>query len=76
MDPFYYVSMDEIPPSQTMDEHEKFKPLFDNGCLKCMVPFRDGKYCAKWRLQYNEECKDILAKFYAPVDDDFVGDGW
>jgi hypothetical protein len=75
-DPFNFISLDEVPPSQTMDEREKFRPLFNNGCLKCVVPFRDGKYCAKWRLQRNEVCHDILTKYYTPVDDYFSGDGW
>ena len=66
---FCYVSMDDVPPSQKMDENNKFKKLFDNGCLKCTLPFRNGEYCAKWELERNEVCKEILAKFYDPYDD-------
>lgn len=69
-DPFYYVPLGCVPPSPEMDECEEYKKLFDNGCLRCVVPFRNGQYCAKWEIERNEVCKEILTKFYKPLDED------
>lgn len=67
-DPYHYISLDKVPPCQKMDLDKEFKRLFDGGCLKCALPFDNNKYCAKWELERNEACKEILAKYYNPYN--------